>query len=372
MARKEESYSMEHYWLWLCSQLFSDPGLLHRLLQRFGDPRAIFAASAKLLQEGFPGSSCEIPKLCASREGWDFDREAERLARLDISFASMEAPEYPTHLRTIPDRPGGIFWRGRLPSEQAPAVAIVGARDCSAYGQNLALLFGEGLARQGVQIISGMARGVDGYSHRGALRVQGSTFAVLAGGVDLCYPESNRDLYMKLEKDGGIISECPPGIRPLARYFPMRNRIISGLSDAVLVLEARKKSGSLLTADYALEQGREVFAAPGPLGEALSEGCHNLIRQGAGLAISPEQVMEDLSVLPLSEGWNIKNIRKNKILLESSENLVYSCLSLRAQNLENICHSCGLPSFEVLRILAGLELKGCVRETSRHYYSRIP
>ena len=172
---------------------------------------------------------------------------------------------------------------------------------------------------------------------------------------------------MELEQRGGLISESPPGVRPLTYLFPLRNRILSGLSDAVLIIEAKEKSGSLITADCALEQGREVYAVPGPLGEALSAGCHNLIRQGAGLAVSPERLLEDLMILP---GINMKKMQKNKITLERSENLVYSCLRLQAQNLGEICEKTGLAPESALGILAKLQLKGYAKEVSRNYYIR--
>ena len=360
---------MEKYWHWFCTQLFADPSLESRLIEKFGTPEEIFRTEEKKLVKAFPSNQKKLSDLCAGRKKWDFDKEEEKLERLEIRFVSKEHPEYPKRLKEVENAPWGLFFRGSLPEDSLPSMAVVGARSCSAYGRNVSFWFAEELAKCGVQIISGMARGIDGTSHRGALHAGGRTFGVLAGGPDICYPEDNRDIYMELEKRGGLISESPPGTRPLTFLFPLRNRILSALSDAVLIIEAKEKSGSLITADCALEQGREVFAVPGPLGEPLSAGCHNLIRQGAGIAVSPEKLLEDLMILP---GINIKNTQKNKITLERSEYLVYSCLRLQAQNLGKICQETGFSPEKALRILAKLQLAGCAREVSKNYYTAVP
>lgn len=354
------------YWQWFCSSFFSDPGLERRLLERYGSPGEIFRQKEEALTEAFPGNAAKLTSVCRKRETWDFVREKERLERLEMRFVSKEDAEYPRRLRELSDAPCGLFFRGELPPEKLPAVAVIGARDCSGYGKGIARWFAGELAASGVAILGGMARGIDSWGHRGALAAKGRTYAVLGSGADVCYPEENRDIYMELEKRGGIISECPPSTRPLRHLFPLRNRILSGLADAVLIIEAREKSGSLITADCALEQGREVFAVPGPLGEALSEGCHNLIRQGAGLAVSPEKLLEDLEIFP---GIHMKKMQKNKITLERSENLVYSCLSFRAQNLDSICRKTGLSPSEALGVLGRLQIRGYVQESFKNQYT---
>lgn len=356
------------YWLWFCSSLFYNSGLQRKLIEKYGSPKKIFSCRDKELLESFPKNREQLTLLIKKRKGWDFTYEAEKLKRLEIRFISRIDPAFPKRLADLPDAPWGLFVRGELPKEQRAAVAIVGARDCTIYGRNVSEWFGGELAAQGVQILSGMARGIDAYSHAGALKKGGETYAILAGGVDMCYPESNRTLYMEMERRGGIISESPPGIQPFKYYFPLRNRILSGMSDLVLIIEAREKSGSLITADYGLEQGREVYAIPGPLGEALSAGCNNLIRQGAGIALSPEQLLEVLHILP---DFNKKNPRKNKITLESPEKLVYSCLRLQAKNLAEICKETGMSSGEVLSILTKLQMKGYAKEVYKNYYTRF-
>ncbi len=286
----------------------------------------------------------------------------------EIHVLKKSHPMFPERLKQIPNCPKGLYVKGKLPREEVLSVAIVGARNCSAYGKNMALWFGRELAAQGVQIISGMARGIDGYAHRGALEAGGRTFAVLGSGVDVCYPESNRDIYEQLKTAGGILSENPPGTPALPYLFPLRNRIISGLADVVLIIEAKAKSGSLITADQALEQGKDVYAVPGRLGDSLSEGCHNLLRQGAGLALSPEKLLEDLG---FSTKMKQKKEEKSKIALERSENLVYSCLSLQAQNLGELCSQTKLSPAEVLRILTRLELEGYVKEVCKNCYTKV-
>ena len=217
--------------------------------------------------------------------------EAE-LEEQDIRFAVYDDPEYPSRLRNIPDPPFGLYYYGRLPSGTHPSAAIIGTRMASAYGRDQARLFARTIAAEGVQIVSGMAIGIDGIAGRGALDADGDTFAVLGCGVDICYPKENADLYGALLERGGILSEYPPGTEPQRGLFPSRNRIISGLSDVVLVIEAREKSGTLITVDRALEYGIDVFALPGRVTDRNSRGCNELIRQGAGIATSPQDILD--------------------------------------------------------------------------------
>ncbi len=216
----------------------------------------------------------------------------ERLKRQGIYCVPYGSGAYPKRLYEIPDPPINLYVRGMLPDDFLPSVGIVGARLCSDYGRYTARQFGRQLAKAGIQVISGMAMGVDGISQQAALEVGGRSFGVLGCGADICYPEQNQNLYNELVQKGGILSEYIPGTQPKAGLFPARNRIISGCADLVLVIEARKKSGTLITVDAALEQGREVYALPGRVTDALAAGCNELIRQGAGIAVSPEYVAE--------------------------------------------------------------------------------
>ncbi|MCM1096955.1 MAG: DNA-processing protein DprA [Ruminococcus flavefaciens] len=205
-----------------------------------------------------------------------------------------EDPDYPGRLREIPDSPKILYYEGRLPEEDRVSVAIIGARECSEYGRYVAAGLGALMGKNGVQVISGMARGIDGIAQAAALEAGGSSFAVLGSGVDVCYPAQNRELYERLKQSGGILSEYPPGTPARAGNFPPRNRIVSGLADAVVVVEAREKSGTLITVDMALEQGKEVFAVPGRLTDGLSAGCNRLLKMGAGILAGEEEFLEEL------------------------------------------------------------------------------
>lgn len=306
-----------------------------------------------LCNEAFrtPARAEKAARLILKAREKEPDRCVEDLARAGIIFCSFLEQGFPDRLRMIPDPPFGLYFLGNVPlfgektkyprksalnahnvsnvhnvhnalcpdiQEQPaagntlpeagacdtdvsgsclqygadPAAAIIGARLASGYGREQARRFARRLASRGITIISGMARGIDGIAQKAALDAGGRSYAVLGCGVDICYPEENRELYDRLLQEGGIISEYPPGTYPEARLFPQRNRIISGLSDLVLVIEARKKSGTLITVDMALEQGREVYALPGRVSDSLSDGCNRLIRQGAGAATCPEDILE--------------------------------------------------------------------------------
>ena len=240
---------------------------------------------------------------------------------------------YPQRLLVYENMPQIIYVKGKLPLENRKTVAIVGARICSHYGAYQAYRFAKELTQQGVQIISGLAKGIDANAHKGALDAGGNTFAVLGCGVDICYPKQNQKLYEQIIKSGGVLSEFDNQTPPFAGNFPRRNRIISGLADLVLVVEAKKKSGSLITANYALEQGKTVFAVPGRVDDVLSEGCNLLIADGAGVANSVESILSELQILPKKKG-DFRH--KSKIWLASHEEMVYSCLDLQPKNIEEI------------------------------------
>ena len=218
-----------------------------------------------------------------------------------------------------------------------------------------------------LDLASGMARGIDGTAQRAAIKGGGKSYAVLGCGPDICYPMQNRDLYQNLLKNGGVLSEYPPGSSPLPFHFPMRNRIISGLSDLVIVIEAREKSGSLITADQALEQGRDVMVLPGRAGDALSAGCNRLIDQGAGIFLSTDQILERLKI----KKKNHTNTKKTYIALESEENLVYSVLEFQAKNLQSIADETNLTPQKVSAILVRLMLCGLVAEDVKNHYSKV-
>ena len=283
-----------------------------------------------------------------------------------IRQISSKSAEYPQKLNNYPKMPEILFAKGNLPDAKKPTAAIVGARACSSYGRIQAFRYAKILSSAGVQIISGMAYGIDAEAHKGALEGGTPTYAVLAGGVDICYPSGNRPLYARiLRENGGILSEQPPGMRARNYFFPARNRIISGLADLVLIVEAREKSGSLITAQWALDQGKIVYAVPGPVNEALSMGCHKLIYDGAGIAYSPEILLRELG---LNCENKVKSPEKNDLGLASDLKLVYSCLDLRPKSTDFLIQKTGLPPEKIGSLLLELKLSGLVREIGRHYY----
>lgn len=284
-----------------------------------------------------------------------------------IRYINKRDKEFPEKLLELFDCPKGLYVRGELPDPKKKTVAIVGARMCSAYGRATAGYFASVLAAHGVQIISGLALGIDGAAHEGALTAGGKTFGVLACGVDICYPRGNIELYEMMKQQGGTISEEPCGRPPLPGLFPKRNRIISALSDLVLVVEARKKSGSLITADFAAEQGRDLFAVPGRLEDELSQGCNELIFQGAGIALSPESLLEIMG-MGSEKSDNSANATEN--VLAEEENIVYSCLSLHPKSLEEISREAKLPITSAAERVMFLQLRGMAKEIGRNRYIR--
>ena len=302
-----------------------------------------------------------------SIRSWKLEEEYQKLEQKEAWFVTILDERYPERLRNIPSPPYALFVKGKLPIEERKSVAIVGARECTPYGEVMAREFAKILAREGVQIISGMARGVDSAGQSGALEVGGTSFGVLGCGVDICYPREKIELYMELQEQGGVISEFPIGTNPLPQYFPARNRIISGLADTILVIEAKEKSGSLITADTALEQGKDVYALPGPINSRLSMGCNRLIRQGAGILLSPEELLVELGICQVAEK---ENSGQMKLILETTEELVYSCLGLQPQNLDYLFNVTKVPIPELLDVLMRLQLKGVVKEISKNYYVR--
>ena len=289
-----------------------------------------------------------------------------------VVYYDRKQPEYPEKLRNFERMPRGIYVLGELPKAQKKSVAIVGARTCSNYGKQEALKFSRTLALHGVQIISGLAYGIDTWAHLGALESGGQTFAVLGCGADVCYPKENYPLYRKIVREGGgILSEFEPGCPPKPWHFPVRNRIISGLADLVLVVEARRKSGSLITADCALEQGKSVYAVPGRADDELSAGCNALIAQGAGIACTPEIILEDLGIsVKKLEKDGAEYTNEEQCIRSLSKNLqiVYNQLRDGEKNLEQLYMCTDLETSALSSILLDLQLKGYVRERIPGYY----
>lgn len=355
------------YEYWLASVRGVSSGKKKLLRKKAGNAKELYNIEETGLSALGILEEKEIAALVNAKKN-DFQKEYEKLAEQGIFFVPSFSKEYPKRLKKIQNYPYAIFVKGKLPREDLATAAIVGARRCTTYGEQMALEYGETLARCGVQIISGMARGIDGAGQRGALNGKGTTYGVLGCGVDICYPRENIGLYMDIQKDGGLISEQMPGTKPLPGYFPARNRIISALSDVVLIIEAKEKSGSLITADLALEQGKDIYALPGPVTSTLSKGCHRLIQQGAGILISPDDLLDEMNIHKAKVG---QIINKNEKTLETTENLVYSCLGFTPKGVDCLSEETGLAVREVLEILITLKLQGMVKEISKNYYIRI-
>lgn len=355
------------YWEWFCSI----PGIYRRhreiLLRCFGDPKGVWQAEAgewkHLKEHGCDWVGC----VETHQKESDPQETVYKNRQLGIQFTSCEQSDYPKLLRSIRDFPYGIFYKGRLPAEEKKQIAVVGARVCTHYGKHLAEQLAGQIAQAGGEVVSGAAYGIDGAAQWAALSAGGASFAVVGGGVDCRYPRANDRLYDRLEEEGGVLSEFPPGTKPLRYHFPLRNQIISGLSEIVTVIEAKHGSGSLITADYALEQGRAVLAVPGRLDDELSRGCNELIAQGAGVILSPESFAEQ--VFP-----DFRQQKKNKvsdIALAPSEKLVYSSLDLHSKSLWELEECTSLSLADLSGSLLALEAKGLIREVERNYYVKV-
>lgn len=295
MKQKESDKAYMH---WLYQAVGMGNRKLIETLMSVGTPSEIYEMAGKKKLSAKLGKTytAKAKMLEAAAEGYDVMTEYGRLADRGIFFVIAGEEAYPRKLAAIPDAPSAIYYVGRLPDDDRKTIAVIGARNCSEYGKAMARQFGEALAGAGVQVVSGMARGIDGIGQQAALDAGGYSLGVLGCGVDICYPPDNKMLYERLIEQGGICSEYPPGIEPRAALFPPRNRIISGMCDGVLVVEAKERSGTLITVDMALEQGREVYALPGRVTDVLSRGCNRLIRQGAEIIVSPQELLQELDL----------------------------------------------------------------------------
>lgn len=355
-----------HYAYWLANLPGIGNRTIHRLLAQTGSARELYDLGEEQIRRLDGIGQKQREALLAGRKRVDLSAY-ERMREQGIVFLSLEDEAYPEKLKNIPDPPFGIYVRGTLEDAGVRTVAIVGARRCSEYGRAVAEKLGERLAQSGICVVSGMAAGIDGAGLRGALRKRGKVCAVLGCGVNVCYPPSNRGLYGDLWREGVLVSEYPPETEPLPGYFPARNRIIAGLSDAVVLVEAKSRSGSLITADHALEQGREIYAVPGRIGDALSAGCNMLIRQGAQILTDIDTFLKDLSpgtvLAPHQESFT-------HLLLEKEERLVYSCVGLRAKTMEELLRETKLPTPQLADSLMRLLQKGFITETFKNCYIR--
>lgn len=359
MLKKDE------YWYWLLNIEGVGSVRIAKMLEIFLYPEHIFVASRQELRKVGCLSEDNINKIIESRDNKRIQDNYRKLEGENVTLISKEDERYPEKLKKIYHPPLGLYIKGKLPREDVITIAIVGARNCTAYGKEMAEFFGNVLSEAGIQVISGMARGIDSFAHKGAIQGKRGTYAVLGTGVDVCYPRENYNLYLEIEKEGGLISEFSMGTKGRPGNFPMRNRIISGLCDGILVVEARERSGSLITADIGLEQGKEIFALPGRKGDALSKGTNNLIKQGAQLVTEPEEILENFHIKYSRDG-NCFN--KNNKLLDSKEKIVYACLSFMPKYLDEISKESNLLMIQVMEVLFKLEMEGLIKQTEKNYY----
>jgi DNA processing protein len=356
---------MEHYyWFALRSVPYVGNVTFRRLLERFHTPERALAASPEEL-EGLRGISAAVVASLASHDYRPAaERECRAVERQGVRIVDFLSAEYPKLLLEIPDHPPFLYVRGTL-GHPEPAVGVVGSRRASSYGLMATAKLARDLAGAGVTVVSGMARGVDAAAHRGALEAGGKTIGVLGCGVDLVYPAENRRLYAEMTEKGALVSEFPMGTLPLAENFPRRNRIISGMSRGILVVEATESSGSLITARCALDQGREVFAVPGNITTLASRGTNSLIKEGAKLVQGVEDILEELP--PQDAGVPRGNSRS--FSLTPQEAALFTLLAESPLHIDDITARSELPVATVSALLLGMELKGAVMQMPGKIFS---
>lgn len=368
-------YSMEKLCLlWLCSLKGFNGRLGAKLLDVYGDSVRVYEADYPSLKQILTEHALEA--FIRAKDDWPLDLLLDKLISSGTQFVCYYDKNFPSKLKNIPDYPLGIFYKGTLPSDNKISVAVIGARECSSYGQYVARDIGAYLGQMGVQVISGMARGIDSISQSAALNEGGISFGVLGSGPDICYPPSNINLYHELIQKGGILSPYPPGEKAVAFNFPPRNRIVSGLADAVIVVEARQKSGTIITVDMALEQGRDVYAVPGRITDRLSDGCNGLIGQGANVFLSPEIFMTEIAD-KLGAGKTGKlhrsfdGVSKDK-KMPKDQLAIYNLLDLSPKDAEEICELLpeGYDYSRVLMILMQLVIDGHATQINQNYFIR--
>ena len=366
----------------------SIPGIgnkkLKKLVEYCGGAKEVYGLRKEQLEKISGISAKDADAICQSRHCFDLEKEMELFQAAKVSMITIEEESFPERLTYLSDCPYALFYKGELPLSKERTVAIVGARMCSSYGRAAALELGERLAECGAAVISGMAAGIDSFGHWGAIKGGGRTYAVLGCGTDICYPRGGRELYEQIQAAGGLLSEYLPGTPPAAAQFPARNRLISGLADVIILIEAKEKSGSLITADCALEQGRDVYALPGRITDALSAGCNRLIAQGAGIFLSVEDVLMELSLSAVYAKEKKSAPRStlksgnceifdnlHKFSLEKDELLVYGCLGLLPTGFEELLEKTGLDIQALSQILAALLQKHRIEEVFKNHYKII-
>jgi DNA processing protein len=348
--------------------LVSIPGLgaasIRNLITAYGSAAAAWEADSNEWIQHIRLSDKKSPAMETYKKTYDWDYAVSALERHTIKILMFTEKTYPEYLRQTFNPPAVLFYQGEL-GVQDKAIAIVGARKATAYGCNVARSLGADMARNDIVVISGGARGIDTQAHRGALLARGRTVAVVANGLDIHYPPENKRLFQEISAGGGaIVTEFPLGIRPLPQHFPARNRIIAGLSRGVTVVEAALKSGSLITADFALEEGRDVFAVPGSIFSDSSKGTNNLLRKGAIALTGVQDILEEYRW-----GDPMRESKKNMIALTLDESAVLAHIPKdEAVSAEKIISRSGVAAADVNSIVLQLQLKGIIEDRGNSMY----
>lgn len=348
----------ELFWLALKNVPHVGNVTFRRLLNHFGTPERVLSASERELAEVkgiLPAAVASL--LQHDGIGWA-NKELKIIQKSGARIVTFHSPDYPKLLRHLPDPPPYLYSKGPL-RDPNTAIAIVGSRQASGYGIATTQKMARELVRHGITVVSGMARGVDAAAHRGALMEEGQTIGILGCGIDIAYPRENRALFAEMATRGGLISEFPMGTLPLAENFPRRNRIISGISHGILVVEATEGSGSLITAQCALEQGRDVYAIPGSIHSANSRGTNRLIKQGAKLVETVEDILEDI---PQQSGISALPLPVPGTTFSPQEATIFSLLSTSTLHIDEIVTRSALTVGEVSAILLRLELNGVISQ----------
>nr|BAL56938.1 DNA protecting protein DprA [uncultured Chloroflexota bacterium] len=360
----ESIFIMEEKSYWVGFNLVRGIGAvrLKRLIETFGSAEAAWQASSLEWQmQGLSPRLCE--RLEAVRSSGALERVWEQIQKLGIQVLTWQDAAYPKRLREIEQPPPVLYLRGEILPEDDFAVAIVGTRRVTPYGRQVTEEIASFLAAQGMTIVSGLARGVDGLAHLAALRAGGRTIAVLGSGVDQIYPPEHRQLAEKIMEQGAVISDYPPGTPPEAANFPPRNRIISGLSQAVILTEAGENSGALLTAEFAANQGREVFAVPGSIFAPQSRGCNRLIQRGAQVLLDAADLLPALALHRVDQEKTARRV----LPADEMEGRILSLLA-QPTHIDEISRQMQLPVEKVSATLVLMELKGLVHQTGQMHY----
>ncbi|MBL7151195.1 MAG: DNA-protecting protein DprA [Candidatus Omnitrophica bacterium] len=337
---------------------------LDRLLGYFGRPQNIFEAPLEKLT-AVSGIGNEIAAKIRSLTAKDIEKEFTAVKKRGLKLLTLDDADYPQWLKAIPGPPIVLYLKGNFKEEDRFSIAIVGSRRASFYGLACAQRFAAGLAARGITVVSGMARGIDTSAHKGALKQGGRTIAVIGSGFNDIYPQENAGLAEEISRSGAVVSEFPMEMAPLRQNFPRRNRIISGLSMGVLVAEAAQNSGALITADFALEQGREVFALPGKVDSATSYGTNGLIKQGAKLVSCVEEILEDLQICPAAKSQHNRNAAVGPALdtgMQQEEDKVYSLIPEESIELDSLAEKTNMDIPKISGILLKLQLKKLIKQ----------